>query len=466
MNEMIVTLPPERLPERRYIWDVLLAEGLGLTVRYRQAEGETTIRCDGADGCLTIRDGLLSMPREQWLTPRSLPARPIRRLASPSAIRDRVPDVVALYGSGPEHRVGLMERADGLGIDFDLAGSAFFMLTRYEELVPSERDRHGRLPSEAMATVAEGLQRRAIVNEYLLLLSYAFEVLWPGIKISNRAYRVFLTHDVDSALFLNRARPWNALRAIYGDVVYRKDPGLAARRIASTAMKTTSAGARLDVYNTYELLMDISEEKGLKSAFYFICGGDPAVDGDYAIDSPWCLGLLRSIAARGHEIGLHPSYASGDESGIVASEFQTLRHAAALAGVRQDTWGGRHHYLRWNPARSWGEWAQAGLSYDSSIGFADIPGFRSGFCFDYPVFDVSSSSRLPLRERPLLVMEKTVFPDHPSSTSGRDAVEACRDLARTCKRFGGDFTLLWHNSKICSRQQVAVYRQILQEITA
>lgn len=465
MSELTVTLPAERLPERQYIWDVLLAEGLGLTVRYRQGEGETTIRCDGADGCLTIRDGLLSTSREHWLTPRSLPARPLRRLAAPSAIRDRVPDVVALYGSGADGQAALVERAGGLGIEFDLAGSAFYMLTRYEEIVRTERDRHGRLPSEAMATVAEGLQRRAIVNEYLLLLSHAFEALWPSIRIKSRAYRVFLTHDVDSALFINRARSWTTLRATYGDVVYRKDPGLAARRIASTVMKATRTGARLDVYNTYNLLMDLSEKKGLKSAFYFICGGEPAVDGDYAIDSPWCLELLRSIAARGHEVGLHPSYASGERGGIVESEFRNLRNAAEQAGVRQAEWGGRHHYLRWNPTRSWREWAQAGLSYDSSIGFADIPGFRSGYCFDYPVFDVSSGSRLPLRERPLLVMEKTVFPDHPSSTSGRDAVEACRDLALTCKRFGGDFTLLWHNSKICSRQQVTVYRQILDEVT-
>lgn len=466
MNDLVVTLPAERLSERRYVWDILLVEGLGLTVRYRQGEGETTIRCDGADGSLAIRDGLLSMPREHWLTPRSLPARPLRRLAPPSAIRDRVPDVVALYGSGPTDRIALVDRADGLGIDFDLAGSTFFMLTRYEEIVRTERDRHGRLPSEAMATVAEGLQRRAIVNEYLLLLAHALEALWPGIKIRSRAYRVFLTHDVDSALFLNRATSRTALRAAYGDLVYRKDPSLAVRRMAAIALKATGAGARLDAYNTYDLLMGISEEKGLSSAFYFICGGDPAVDGDYAIDSPWCLGLLRSIAGRGHEIGLHPSYASGNHSGIVAREFRKLRDAAEQAGVRQAEWGGRHHYLRWNPTWSWREWAHAGLSYDSSVGFPDIPGFRSGFCYDYPAFDVVSGSPLPLRERPLVVMEKTVFPDHPKAGSEREAVEACRDLARTCKGFGGDFTLLWHNSKICSRRQVAVYRQILDEATA
>lgn len=53
--------------------------------------------------------------------------------------------------------------------------------------------------------------------------------------------------------------------------------------------------------------------------------------------------------------------------------------------------------------------ADAGMSYDSTLGYADRPGFRCGTCFEYTAFDVVSDQPLSLRIRPLIAMDCTVI---------------------------------------------------------
>ena len=83
--------------------------------------------------------------------------------------------------------------------------------------------------------------------------------------------------------------------------------------------------------------------------------------------------------------------------------------AAERLGIRQAAWGGRQHYLRFAVPETWRHYASAGLSYDATLAHADQPGFRCGTCYDFPVYDLEQRCPLPLRERPLTVMELTLL---------------------------------------------------------
>ena len=63
-----------------------------------------------------------------------------------------------------------------------------------------------------------------------------------------------------------------------------------------------------DPYDTFDILMKISDEYGLKSHFYFMSGGLTKYDNRYRIDEPKCLELINKIKKREHIIGFHSSY--------------------------------------------------------------------------------------------------------------------------------------------------------------
>jgi peptidoglycan/xylan/chitin deacetylase (PgdA/CDA1 family) len=209
--------------------------------------------------------------------------------------------------------------------------------------------------------------------------------------------------------------------------------------------------------------MDLSDQYGLRSAFYFIADRTMgAIDGSYRLDDPFVAGLIRRIASRGHEIGLHGSYNSDRRAEQTKKEFERLRNEAERQGVAQVEWGGRQHYLRWENPLTWRTWDAAGLDYDSTLGYVDQIGFRSGICSEYPAFDLQAGQPLRLRERPLLVMDGTLFSYMKLSADA--AIARTVEIARRSMMYGGDFVLLWHNHSLASARERHLYRTLVQRV--
>ena len=205
--------------------------------------------------------------------------------------------------------------------------------------------------------------------------------------------------------------------------------------------------------------MRTSEAHGLRSAFYFMGGAtDPARDANYPFDD-WLRRLIREIDGRGHELGLHPSYRTYLDPEAMRRELETLRAVVEAESVEQDVVGGRQHYLRWECPTTWRIWAELGLAYDSTLGYAELCGFRCGTCHAFPVFDLEQRRPLELRERPLIAMEAALLTYQRKALAA--AVDELRELKAVCRRFGGTCTFLWHNNRLTRPEERAAYAAVL-----
>jgi hypothetical protein len=215
--------------------------------------------------------------------------------------------------------------------------------------------------------------------------------------------------------------------------------------------------------NTFDWIMDVYEQHGLKSAFYFICGRtDASKDADYELEHPAIRELMRRIHARGHEIGLHPSYNSYQSPPTVLNEATRLRRFAHEEVIDQVEWGGRMHYLRWEHPTTLQAWDQAGMTYDITLSYADRYGCRCGTCFRYPAFDPVADQALNLRIRPLIAMECTVIAKrYMNLGTGEAALAKFTQLRQVCRAVEGCFTILWHNTQLESTDQRRLYEAVL-----
>jgi hypothetical protein len=347
-------------------------------------------------------------------------------------------------------------------LGFDILGSAFFMLTRYEEIVRPDRDEHDNFPASASVAAQEGFLERPIVNEYLEILWAALFRLWPNLERKARRSRLLLSHDVDVPFnTIGRTMP-EIVRSLAADIFRRSDPGLAVRR-SLAPIRALFGDREHDPANTFDWIMTQSERYGLRSAFYFNADSRRGkFESYYRIDDPWFLNLMRQIHQRGHEIGVHPSYLTYRDPAKTAAEVHALCEVASAAGVSHQAWGGRQHYLRWANPVSWRNWESAGLAYDSSLGFNARVGFRCGVCYEYPAFDLLECRPIQLRERPLIAMDVTLL--NHMGYSAEIAQRVIVELHTACRRFDGDFTLLWHNNYLVSRRERALYSAVLDAI--
>jgi len=459
---LLVRAPTTYLPERRYALDIVLSEWLGLDYILEAADhGPVTLHLvgDDQDAEVVVPDLLFATTTESWLTEDSLPV--LDRPLVPIVGLDPAAPLPVLYGS-PGGDAPWTGTGNRIFLPIDVFGTVFFLLTRYEEVARPVRDDHDRFPASASLAAAGGFLERPVADESVELLWHALQSLWPRLERSTPTFRLSLTHDVDqpwAALGLG-LREW--LHGVAGDVGRRRDPRLAARRVLAGVDSLHGVVDR-DPFNTFDFLMSTSERHNLVSTFFFLAGTtDPRLDGTYALADPPVARLLREIDDRGHEIGLHGSYATHRSSDLLRAERDALAAACHGVGLEREPRAVRQHFLRFDSAVTWRQQSDAGLTSDSTLGFADAIGFRAGTCRDFPVFDLEARRVLPLRERPLLVMDVSLL-DYMELDLESAAVRV-RQLVQACRRHAGNAVLLFHNSGLGGARQRAFYRELVDDV--
>jgi hypothetical protein len=370
----------------------------------------------------------------------------------------------AVYWPEPDPAAADTETA---AVPFDLFGSAFFMLTRYEECVSPVRDEHGRFPATASLAFRHGFLATPVVDQYAELLWAALGRLWPRLSRPSRAYRLWVTHDVDSPFLVYRPDRFRlaaaGLKGVAADVLKRRDVTLAGRRARALAA-TLVRGVKADPNFNLESVMDLDEAHAVRATYFYMADTGGAYGAAYDLHDPEISAVLGTTWSRGHELGLHASYHSMTDATALGVEWRCLRSVAASLGIEQASWGLRTHFLRWSAHASFADVDALGADFDSTLTYADQAGFRCGTCREYPAFDLRSSRPLRLVVRPLIAMESSVIdPQYMGKGVGEDAFLTFTRLAAQCRVYGGTYTLLWHNHRLLSAPEIRLYDAVLEE---
>ena len=137
--------------------------------------------------------------------------------------------------------------------------------------------------------------------------------------------------------------------------------------------------------------------------------------------------------AAGVEVALHASYRAREQPGAIADEARPLGTVHGL----------RHHYLRSDPARLAAELREAGLRYDSSIGWPSLPGLRAGTPYPYRLWD--AERREPgAWELPLVLMDATLAEGRYLGLGADEAYDVAVSALEPVAEHGGAVAILWH----------------------
>lgn len=422
-NKLVIETSPAFRPEKEYCFHVLLHELLGLDYGLRFSVETEHYRLHLPGGAvLTVEDHFFARLSEAaYLTPENVPAQ-ADTIPSPF---DTSP-LSIIYGrnhfktSGKQGLCGL-----------DVFASAFFMLSRWEEYAQPGRDRHGRFPAEQSLAFRAGFLDRPVVNEYAELLRAMFARLGFEVKPVERAFSLHLSCDVDHPRLW--WQPQQRVRTLAASLLRRGD-----LREAAYWLSHMMPG-RKDPYDVFDAWMDDAEKAGLRWHFNFLGKRPPESDCWYPLEDPRVRVLIKNMEERGHFVGFHPSYEAFGDAKKFTEELDSLRQIARAPVVT-----GRQHYLRFAAPYTWQTWDNAGMAWDSSLGYPEAEGFRCGICCDFPVFDFLSRRMLRLREKPLVAMDVTLalYRQYTPET----ALERLQALRRQVERHRGEFVLLWHNS--------------------
>lgn len=419
-----ITTAPTFQAEKRYACSILLGELLGLPWEIRFQPGTEHYLVHLPTGAtLTVEDHFFGkQSNEAYLNAANIPPT-ATRMAHPFEANA---DLVGVFGSA---HFSQTDHAMTCGLD--VFASAFFMLTRWEEHVCPERDTYGRFPATAaLATRADFLDR-PVVHEYAdLLWQMLIRLGWQRPRKKTTA-SLHLSCDVD------HPRLWwlpaDRLRTLGGSIFERKNLQETAWWLQHHLFR------RRDPFDVFEDWMNFSEKNNQVWHFNFLGERPKTSDCYYPLRHPVVRRLIQRVAERGHVVGFHPSREAHADAAVFAAELESLRQISP-----QPVTTGRQHYLCFEAPSTWQRWADAGMAWDSTLGYPDAEGFRCGMCRDFPVFNFLTRQVLPLREKPLLAMDITLA--RYRGYTPAQASERLQHLRRQVDKHGGEFVLLWHNS--------------------
>lgn len=464
MTRLWLDIPGDFEPEVRWVLEWLMREVFGLPCGEVRVSSRVAI-C-GDDGReLRLPLTFFEMARVQWLQKESTPEAPTwRDLHGLSEAADKtkhqsIPDFFPPELAQSTPIFDLRGRTGILGLD--VLGGLFYLMTRYEEAALETRDSHDRFPAVASTLKKHHLLYRAVGNEYIEILWAAMKRVWPRLERKALQFRVVPSHDVDSP-----SAYWgsgvNRLSKLTIKSLLKSGP-MAAFWTMAEASAYPKLGWRHDPYDTIDDLMEFSESIGETSTFFYIPERTNQVrDLGMPLDHPQVEAQWRRIAARGHEIGVHPGYETYRSPERLRSGVQRIRDQLDRLGIRQPLLGSRQHYLRWDPFATAGALEAAGVDYDSTLGFADQVGFRCGTCYEFPMYDVVNRRPLRLRQRPLVLMDCSLMDDrYMGLGTGDEALRVALELKNECRKYHGDFTVLWHNTRMEQEQAEHLYTELI-----
>ena len=315
----------------------------------------------------------------------------------------------------------------------DHLSTCFYLISCMQEIKSDVQDHYGRFPYNA------SLQRRFDCVEEDLVSSH-FEAFIKSIGVDSiqipelQTSSVFLSHDID---LVNHA--WKE------DGKYNLKKGRVDRFIG---LLFRQFAGKPDWLNVKEIV-DIEKSLNARSTFFWLpkkesSGNIP--NADYSIKDDRIRKAMDYVIAHDSENGLHRS-----------PEANFDEEAEMIPG---ETIANRNHFLKLRLPKTFDELERSKLKFDSSLGFAEVIGFRNSFAYPYNPFNFETRTPYNFIELPLSIMD-TTFKYYKNTPTDKVFEKIISFLNKHQK--GNVISILWHNNYF-SHYKYKGYSEIYKEL--
>lgn len=336
-------------------------------------------------------------------------------------------------------------------INYDIVSSTFYFLSGWNEYVNSSKDEYGRMKYENSIVKRLGIINIPVVNYYFDILSEAIKKVY-GKEVKknvwvNYPFSACLTHDIDeckSAWLIGSSYELKKKR-------FFSIPRLVIKRVLGK-----------DDWFNFEKIDTIEKQFNAISSYYFLpqkskISSRKWKNADYHITDKAIQRAILFLKSAGNEVGVHGSFGTHIHSERLSTDIIRINSTPII--------GNRFHFMMFDPAKTVSVLQECGIKYDTSLGFAEHVGFRRGTCYPFYLYDFEKEATSSVLEIPLIVMDGSLYSKKYMNVSREKALEQTLDLVDTICKFGGVFTLLWHNtffSEYKYRGWKEVYCKILE----
>jgi len=319
----------------------------------------------------------------------------------------------------------------GGDFSFDIFAATFYLLTRYEEYLPHSKDAYGRYAHTNSIAFRENFLDQPVINIWLAQLKQGLLLRYPDLQFRRQQFSCNITYDIDIAYsYLHKG----SVRTVGGFI---RD-FLAGNWHQISDRWQVLRGQKHDPYDCFEWLDALHLYCRLKPNYFFLVAKKQiGYDKNISTDVKAFRDLIEYYASK-YEVGIHPSWQSGDNIKLLTEELEWLEVI-----VDRPVLSSRQHYIRFSMPETFRALITAGIRYDYSMGYGSINGFRASVCTTYKWYDLEREDATDLTITPFCFMDANSFYEQ-KQTPEQTYLEVVRyyDLV---KKLNGNFIPIWHN---------------------
>jgi len=333
----------------------------------------------------------------------------------------------------------------GTHFPFDIFAASFYLLSRYEEYLPCEKDSYGRYSHKNSLAFKEAFLQKPLVNKWIIQLAEALDQHLPGLKVTLPKFHFQPTYDIDMAYAYKHK---GFVRNAGG---FFKKPSLQRIKVL--------LGEEKDPFEVYDWLDDLHAAYQMQPLYFFLLAEKNGLYDKNVLISVPAMQQLIVHHAKKYTIGIHPSWQSGDDKNLLVAEKNKLEEITN----RVITYS-RQHYLRFNLPEGYRRLTNAGITDDYSMGYGTINGFRASVANSFFWYDLEKETTTALRIHPFCFMDSNSF--YKQQVSPLKVYEEISKLSDECKSANGTFISIWHNQFFGSDPTFKGWRQEYEKFVA
>ena len=315
-------------------------------------------------------------------------------------------------------------------LPFDPFSMAFYLVSRYEEYLPFEADKHGRFSYTSSLAFKNDFLGIALVNRLAQTIGDLLKKHYPDILFQTGEYQFIPTIDIDIAF----AHLGKGLVRTYGAMAKLLMKGdITEIRSRIKTMK----GRTKDPYDNFMFINEVCEEYSLRPLYFVLAGDRGCYDRNLSPKNKDFAYLLMELDNLG-ELGVHPSYGSNNDPQKLKKEINRIQSVTGNTITKS-----RQHYVRLSFPDTYSMLIENIIKEDYSMGYADISGFRASIASPYKYYNLLEEKETSLIVYPFMFMDSTLSdylglkPDEYE-----DAVSPIIEEVKACK---GTLIGIWHN---------------------
>ena len=317
--------------------------------------------------------------------------------------------------------------------NFDPFGSSFYMLSRYEEYLPHIKDKFGRFEAKESLAFKYDFLDKPVVDQWAKMLQLEIINKYPSLNFPLKKFNYINTIDVDSAYLYLEKGIVRTLGASLIDLLLLNYSNVLKRL-------RVILGVEKDPYDTFKYILNSSKKNNLNTIFFFLLGDYSKYDKSISFSSKKFQSLIKFINDY-FCIGIHPSFKSISDTHILLKEVDRLQEI-----THQKVINSRQHYIKLDLPNMYKNLLKTSVKNDYSMGYASIPGFRSGTSNSYFFYDLDLEVETDLKIHPFMIMDVSL--NNYLGLDSRKATSYIKKIINEVKSVNGTFISIWHNQSL------------------